>query len=243
MTRLRRVLAAWLTVCCLMAAQAADVPTLTGRVVDAAGVLKTAELAYLEAQLSDFEARSGAQMAVLFEQHLPETDTVETRALHVAETWGLGQKGKDNGVLLYFAVADRQNRLEVGYGLEGQLTDAQAGDILRTMVPFLRQGRYADAATLAIQMVSFRVTGERGPLPHGANKEKLPQRGSTWVHLLEVGIIVIGVIVFFLVGGGRGGGGFFISGGGFSGGGGGFSGGGFSGGGGGFGGGGASGKW
>lgn len=228
---------------------ATPVPKLTGRVVDAAGVLSSIDLARVEEMLARFEERTGGQMAVLFEKRLPEGETVGSRSLQVAESWKLGRAGEDNGLLLYFAIADRRNRLEVGYGWEGMITDAQAGDILRAMVPFLKAGKYAEATYQAIYSASFRVTGKGIELPEGVDlrasrrAEHSKERAFSRIELL---LMALGIGLFLWNarrGGRRGGGGFFFFGGpgggiSFGGGGGGFSGGGGS-----FGGGGASGRW
>lgn len=214
----------------------AEVPALTGRLVDQANIFSALEKATLEAQLEVLEMQTGGQMAVLFERRLPAGETVETRALQVAEAWGIGYKGKDNGLLFYVALEDRRNRLEVGTGWEALITDARAGDILRGIVPHLRKEAYADAVKQVIKEVQRCLSGEA--------PEKEPQK-SLLVTLLSSDIFVY-ILVAFLVlsnvfggfrGGHRGGSVF----GGFSGGG--FSGGGFRGGGGGFSGGGSSGRW
>lgn len=224
----------------------APVPKLTGRAVDAAGVLSSVDRARVEEMLARFEARTGGQMAVFFEKSLPEGETVESRSLQVAENWKLGRAGEDNGLLLYFAIADRRNRLEVGYGWEGMIPDAQAGDMLRAMVPLLKQGKYAEATCLTISLAAVRITGKGIELPEGIDFRMGKEPGKSkksplpYLELLFMAL-AIGFFFWGRRGGRRGGGGFISFGGGgisFGGGGGGFSGGGGS-----FGGGGASGRW
>lgn len=217
-----------------------DVPPLTGRVVDRAGVFGTGGAAEIENAIREFEqATGGGQMAVLTVKTLDGTP-IETFGIAVMDKWKIGRKGKDDGVILIIAVDDRKTRLEVGYGFEGAINDARAGDVLRSLAPYFRENRYAAGTVHAVGMVQKFVTGKapEGLAEMEPEEERTPESGggSFWPILI--------FIVIFLVAT-RGAGGFFIGGGGegggFSGGGG--RGGGFSGGGGRGGGGGASGGW
>ena len=113
-----------------LSAQAIDVPFLTGRIVDNAEILSPPVRASLAAELKAHEERTTNQIAVLTVKSL-EGESVEAFAEQVFNTWKLGQKGKDNGVLMLVAPSDRRMRIEVGYGLEGTLTDAVAARIIR----------------------------------------------------------------------------------------------------------------
>ena len=141
----------------------ARIPELgTRRVVDEAGVLTQNEIDALTRQIDAYEAASNAQMAVLLIRSL-HGDPIEEFSLAVAEKWKIGWRGEDNGVLLLLAMDDRENRLEIGYGREGVINDARAGDILRDMAPFLRAGQYAKAISFAIGSVSAFVLHENAP--------------------------------------------------------------------------------
>ena len=149
----------------------ARIPELgTRRVVDEAGILTQAEINALTAQIDVYEAASKGQMAVLLIQSL-HGDPIEEFSLAVAEKWKIGRHNEDNGVLLLLAMDDRENRLEIGYGLEGVINDARAGDILRDMAPFLRQGKYAQAISFAISSVSAFVLHENAPEAPGTTAE------------------------------------------------------------------------
>jgi uncharacterized protein len=217
----------------VVAAAMPEIPPLTGRVVDRAGVFGENGIAKIEGAIMELEAVSGGQMAVLTVKTLDRTP-IEEFGIAVMDKWKIGHKGKDNGAILILAVEDREMRLEVGYGWEGDINDARVGDILRAMAPFLRDGCHADAAAYAIGEVQLHVTGQAPKGHQSVSREEEPDIGI-------VVLLVILVLVFLAFGkhgrSGRGGG-FFIGGGGFGGGG-----GGFSGGGGGGGGGGASGRW
>ena len=139
------------------------IPALgTRRVVDEAGVLTQGEIDTLTRQIDTFEAASGCQMAVLLIRSL-YGDAVEDFSLAVAEKWKIGWKGKDNGVLLLLAMEDHRSRLEIGYGLEGVINDARAGDILRDMAPYMRKGQFEKAISFAISSVSAFVLHENAP--------------------------------------------------------------------------------
>jgi uncharacterized protein len=101
-------------------------------------------------------------MAVLLIRSL-YGDPIEDFGLAVAEKWKIGWKDKDNGVVLVLAMEDRRSRLEIGYGYEGVINDARAGDILRNMAPFMRKGEYKQAVSYAIGSVSAFVLNENAP--------------------------------------------------------------------------------
>ncbi|WP_412063279.1 TPM domain-containing protein [Rubrivirga sp. IMCC45206] len=136
------------------------VPPLTGRVVDLADVVSPSTEAALTARLAAHEDSTGNQIAVLTVPSL-EGAVLEQYATEVFRTWGLGQAARNNGVLLLVAVGDRELRIEVGYGLEGALTDATAGSIIRNdITPRFRDGDF-DAGILAgVDAILAAIDGE-----------------------------------------------------------------------------------
>ncbi len=144
---------------------AMPVPPRSGHVVDLSGVLNAGQRAVLEQRLAGLEARRGSQLAVLL---VPDTgaEPIEQYALRVAEQWKLGRAKVDDGAVLLVATAARTARIEVGYGLEGVLTDAASRRLIdELMVPHFRRGDYfagLDAGTA--QMVAL-VAGEAPPPP------------------------------------------------------------------------------
>ena len=121
---------------------AADIPYLTGRVTDNAQILSPTTSQSLTESLKAYESRTGNQIVVLT---IPTIDgeNIEEYAIKVFEAWKLGQKGKDNGILIVVVPNDRRMRIEVGYGLEGTLTDGMAGQIIRlVMTPKFKNGDY-----------------------------------------------------------------------------------------------------
>jgi uncharacterized protein len=222
-----------------------SVPRHTGWVVDKAKLFSPAEEQQISTMLQHLKlAKQGSQMAVLTVPSL-KGDALELFSIRVVEAWQLGKKDVDNGLLLLIARDDRKLRFEVGYGLEGRLTDARCGDIIRAMQPYFREQRFSDGVRYAIGTVQEHLTGAR---PSGmpsvpVQTSRKQKRPDILFMLIIIFFFVLPIIrqvrhggghTIFLGGGYRGGGSFR---------GGGFSGGGFSGGGGSFGGGGASGSW
>lgn len=212
-------------------------PELTGRVVDNANIFSSAEKEQIEAAILQLEkATQGGQMAVLTVKSLNGMP-IEWYGIKLAEKWKIGQKGKDNGAILIIALNDRSMRLEIGYGWEGKVNDARAGDIIRELIPLFRANKYGEGTAKAVMRIQEFVTGK--PV------EGLPplQRTNRQKSSAPITLIIFAIFAIAILSGGR----ILIIpgfGGGFRGGsGGGFGGGGFSGGGGGFGGGGSSGRW
>ena len=143
----------------LACARAADVPYLSGRIVDDAEILAPATRSALTAELKAHEDRTTNQIAVLTVKTL-EGDSVEDFATRVFETWKLGQKGKDNGVLVVVAPAERRMRIEVGYGLEGTLTDAAAARIIRDrMTPRFKANDYDGGVRAGVEAIVATLEG------------------------------------------------------------------------------------
>ena len=230
---------------------AQDIPELHSRVTDLSGTLSARELASIDQSLAQFEQETSNQVVVLLITTLND-QSIEDYTIQVAEKNKLGKKGRDNGVLMVIAKSDRKARIEVGYGLEGALTDAISDQIIRkVMAPYFREGDFAGGINAGISAIISVTKGEFKGDPRSNRRSNPPPflfllfplffilmrflSGSRRHYLGSGGYYSRGG----WWGGGFGGGGF--GGGGFSGGG--FGGGGFSGGGGSFGGGGASGSW
>lgn len=123
------------------------------RVVDLADIIKPDLERELVSALHELEKKTTAQMAILTVTSLDGQD-IESFSLHVAEQWQLGQKGKDNGLLLTVALKDRKYRFETGYGMESMLPDSLLGSIGRkNLVPFFKQGKYDQGIAAATQAV------------------------------------------------------------------------------------------
>jgi uncharacterized protein len=146
-----------------IAAAQAPVPPIGERVTDLTGTLTAEQKSALEQTLRSFEARKGSQVAVLL---VPSTapESIEQYALRVAEQWKPGRKNVDDGALLVVAKDDRTLRVEVGYGLEGALTDAACKRIIsEVIVPRFRQGDFYGGITAGVDRILGVIDGE--PLP------------------------------------------------------------------------------
>jgi uncharacterized protein len=220
-------------------------PPLTGRVVDNAGILSQETQARLTALLAEHEQQTTNQIVVATVKDLGGTDIADY-GYQLGRAWGIGQKAKNNGALIIVSPTTHDVRIEVGYGLEGELTDAQSKLIIENvMLPAFRKGDY-DKGVLEGTVDVLRTVGGK---PSGAESIPPPPTHGSGSPFGGIPIIFIVIVLWalfgrffwpllFLGGIGRGGG---FGGGGFGGGS--FGGGGFSGGGGSFGGGGASGHW
>ena len=129
------------------------IPPLSQRVTDATGTLSAADAQALSAKLAAWEQATGNQLAVLI---VPSTqpEPIEAYGIRVADAWKIGRKGKDNGAVLIVAKDDKKLRIEVGYGLEGVLTDVTAKRIIAdTIAPEFRQGRFAQGIDAGVDRI------------------------------------------------------------------------------------------
>ena len=143
------------------------VPALLGHVTDQTKTLAPEQIAALEQTLSTFEARKGSQLAVLI---VPSTapEEIEQFALRVAEQWKLGRKKVDDGAILVVAKNDRALRIEVGYGLEGALSDITSKRIIsETITPRFKQGDFYGGIEAGVAQIIKVVEGEPLPAPSG----------------------------------------------------------------------------
>jgi uncharacterized protein len=141
------------------------IPPLTGRVVDQTGTLSEADKAALTQKLRDLQTRKGSQIAILI---VPTTqpETIEQYSLRVAEDWKIGRKKIDDGALLVIAKNDHKLRIEVGYGLEGALTDVTARRIIDEVIaPHFKTGDFAGGISEGLTRMIGVIDGERLPAP------------------------------------------------------------------------------
>ncbi len=141
------------------------VPPLTGRVVDLTGTLSSDDISSLTQNLKNLELRKGSQVAVLI---VPTTqpETIEQYSIRVAEAWKIGRKKIDDGALLVIAKDDHKLRIEVGYGLEGALTDVTARRIIDEVItPKFRSGDFAGGISAGVGRIIGVIDGEPLPAP------------------------------------------------------------------------------
>lgn len=221
------------TFCAAAGLEAAEIPPKPQAgtniyVQDYADVISPASEKIIYSLGRELDAKTTAQVAVLTVPTL-DGEPIESYALNVLRSWGIGSKDKNNGVLIVVATQDRQSRIEVGYGLEGALPDGLTGRIQdQTMLPFFREGQYdkgivngyaATAATVA-QEYNVKLEGvSYNPPAQKQQEDSLPLwaellLGAAVVVLLIVDNLFFGgfitrMIIFSLFRGGRGGGGGF----------------------------------
>ena len=184
-------------------AAALDVPYLTGRVTDNAGILSDSMRRSLTKRLKAHEGRTGNQIAVLTLPTL-KGESIEEYAVEVFEEWKLGQKGKDNGILVIVVPNDRRMRIEVGYGLEGTLTDSMAGSIIRNaMAPRFKKGNFDGGVQAGIKnIIKILEGGKVSDLEDsgGGQVKKLSGFQMEGPDLSIVERILIGAFIFGIIG-------------------------------------------
>ncbi|MBT6116751.1 MAG: methanol dehydrogenase [Rhodospirillaceae bacterium] len=227
-------------------ALAQDFPDLTGRVVDTADMLGATAESELSGLLEGHEAATTNQVVVVTLPDLGGYDIADY-GFQLGRHWGIGQEGKDNGALLIVSRDDRQLRIEVGYGLEGTLTDANSKLIIENViVPAFKAGDFEKGINDGVAAMLALLNDGELPAEIAESTQALDEPGELPDWAVIPILVLFAIFIFFMVFAGRRGGGTG-TGGSWSSGGGGFSGsssgGGFSGGGGSFGGGGASGGW
>lgn len=186
------MLAAALCALCLLLSAAPglalEVPPYSGRVNDLAGMMSPGTRQAIEQQLAELERTDSTQVAVLTIPSL-EGDSLEEFSIRVAEAWQVGQKDNDNGVILLVSKGDRKIRIEVGYGLEGVLTDVLSGQIITNVIgPQFRAGNMDQGFLDGVTAITGAVSGEYTAAPA---KKTRSRRGA-------LPLIVIPMLVFIV---------------------------------------------
>ncbi|MDI6743017.1 MAG: TPM domain-containing protein [Smithella sp.] len=198
---------------------AVDVPYLTGRVTDHADILAPETRKIISEKLKSHEERTGNQIAVLTVPSL-QGEGIEEYAVAVFQEWKLGQKGKDNGILLVVAPVERRLRIEVGYGLEGTIPDGLAGRIIRDVIsPKFKAGDYNGGIDAGVQAIIRVLEGGSVPPERVISGESKKSQGvfletpdMTIMERILLGAFIFGIIGLFTVLGMMtpGGGGWFL---------------------------------
>jgi uncharacterized protein len=223
-------------------------PPLTGRVVDDAHLLDSGTAANITAKLAALEQKTGIQLVVVTLPSL-QGHEIEDYGYQLGRAWGIGQEGKNSGALLIVAPNEHRVRIEVGYGLEGTLTDAVSRLIIENAIlPRLRVNDFAGGISRGVDDIIQALSGDSEDFKRRAAEQVTPPAGTAdYAQLIWI-LLILGMLLFFAFRSRRRGYGcgmpwIIPMGGGWSSPGGWGGGGGFSGGGGSFGGGGASGRW
>jgi uncharacterized protein len=166
-----------------------------GHVNDYTNLLSTSEKENLENKLSAFKNKTSTELAIVIINSLGE-DTIEGFAIQLFEDWGIGTKENDNGVLLLIALEEKKLRIEVGYGLEGALTDLQSGQIVRnTLTPAFKSGQYYQGIDTATNQIISAVKGEEFVI--GNSSESNDGYPDFTRVIFIIGFILLQVLVTF----------------------------------------------
>jgi uncharacterized protein len=174
----------------------APIPQLTARVTDETNTLSPAERQALEAKLAGWEQSSGNQLVVLIVAST-KPEPIESYSIRVADAWKIGRKGQDNGAIFVVAKDDHRMRIEVGYGLEGVLTDLTSQRIIdETVAPLFRQNKFAEGINAGVDRI-IAVVGSGAPLPAKAAtpRARQPFDFGTLLIFLFVGVPIVGGIL------------------------------------------------
>jgi uncharacterized protein len=198
---------AWIGLICPGVAQTLTFPALTGRVVDEAGLLSSADRTELTRTLADLEAKTTDQVVVVTLKSLRGT-SIEDYGYQLGRRWQIGQKDKDSGALLIVAPAERKVRIEVGYGLEGTLTDARTRLIIENAIlPAFRTGDFPGGIKSGVAEIVQALGSDAGGAPRGpagnsvAGSNQPNTADAVWPVIL-LGLIGVGLLIFCAVTGG-----------------------------------------
>ncbi len=182
---------------------AVEVPFLTGRVTDNAQILSDETRKTITANLKAHEEKTTNQIAVLTVPTL-EGVSIEEYATAAFNTWKLGQKGKDNGILLIVAPKDRKMRIEVGYGLEGTMTDGIAGSIIRNvMTPLFKSNDYDKGIDKGVRAMINVLEGGQAPIETGGTGAEVKKTSALDLEVADISItekILFGAFIFGIIG-------------------------------------------
>lgn len=183
-----------------IALRAAEVmpPKLARYFNDAAAVVPREVGDPLNEQLAQYERDSSNQLVVAIYPKMQTDSSLEDYATRVFQSWGIGQKGRNNGAALFVFVQDRKMRIQTGYGLEASLTDAESFRIIEEMKPWLRRGDYAGGLSFAVKAMIQATQGEY----QGTGKtraEQSQQKNQSWFGLIIFGIVFVIFLIKFLI--------------------------------------------
>lgn len=167
------------------------IPPLTGRIVDLANLLPEAKRQSLTATIEDYDAKTTNEIVIVTLPSL-EDYPIEDWGLALGRGWGIGKAGKNNGVLLIVAPKDRELRIEVGYGLEGDLPDAIAKRIIdETIVPYFKRGDMDGGIEAGVEAIIAAISGTYEPPRINDLTYGIPEFMERYGHWLVIGIFVL----------------------------------------------------
>lgn len=177
----------------------------TGYVNDFAGVIDPESAQLMEQVARAIQGKTGVQVAIVTVDSIAPYPSIEEFAIELSQSWGIGRKGKDDGILIALAMKERKVRIEVGYGLEGAIPDSVAGRILdERVIPALRQQQWGKGLLQGLIGVGLRIAQEKGidpkelliPSSQIAARSRRSQEG------IDLGPMIF-ILIFLFIGGGR----------------------------------------
>ncbi|MEO6982448.1 MAG: TPM domain-containing protein [Edaphobacter sp.] len=185
----------------LPAESVATLPQPTGYVSDFAGVLSPATRQSVEDLCSQVDHKAHAQIAVVTIKTLDGDQSIEEFTTQLEDKWKVGAKGTDRGVVMVFSMSPRKYRIEVGYGLEGILNDAKAGDVGRLMRPYLVQNDFDTGIPLGVQQIAQIIATDAGVTLTASQpiRQYQDQEQPQTVHLSLVQIVVGGGVILLIL--------------------------------------------
>jgi uncharacterized protein len=182
----------WLCICLFLFSSVYSQPKITHYVTDETGTLSSSQLSSLESKLSQFEKETSTQVVVYMINSL-EGESLEEKSYEIAEKNGIGQKGKNNGALVFIAMSDRKLRIEVGYGLEGALPDALCNQIIRKEItPYFKQGKYYEGINAGVDAIIKATKGE-----YTQEKESSKDKKGIGIGICGLPLLFFIIIFFF----------------------------------------------
>jgi uncharacterized protein len=180
--------------CAAASAQAPSFPALSGRVVDDAGILDLQTEALLEQKSADLEAKTSNQLVVVTLKSLQGQDIADY-GYRLGRHWGIGRQDKNNGVLLIVAPNERRVRIEVGYGLEGSLTDAVTRLIIENAIlPRFRANDFAGGVTRGVDDIIAVLSGQAAEY-----KQRAAKRPDASAPAIDLGTLILFLVIAFLI--------------------------------------------
>lgn len=178
-----------------LTALASHIPSSVGYVNDFAGVLVTEQKNALENLLSNYEKQSGNEIAAAFVKNL-NGDDIDDFTVRAFEEWKIGKKNKDNGILLLASIDERRMRIEIGYGLEGEITDSQVGTIIRNIIsPEFQKGDYYTGVLNGVLAIKNQIAGSGDLVTDGYFPKFRTDKIIDWSSLI-IGLAIFSVYIF-----------------------------------------------
>jgi len=178
-------------------ARGQEFPSPRGYVNDFAGVVEAESQARMDALIRQVRSKMGVEIAVVTVPSLGDRP-IEDYSIELARRWGIGRKGEDTGLLILVAPNERKWRIEVGYGLEGELPDGLVGEVGRRMVPYFREGKYGEGLEFGLRTIVATLAQKRGVTIEGVDASLAYSPERRPVRTAGIGLVLLLLILFAL---------------------------------------------